>query len=193
MKDISWMVVATPNGSSNSKPLSWIVVSIGVVAVIITFASWFFLSYPISSSVHGHFYQVESSEAQINTTSVDAHMNASLGLGGNKTLVDLQPSIVSNVVSSDISKIERIDNSSNSQVLFSESTLPKIVPVTKEVNGLETAGLASKARIPVVESNSSAVKGNFRIEQTLYEASMNESQIMNLMLFPVIQIAFVVV
>ncbi|CAK8532449.1 unnamed protein product [Lathyrus sativus] len=149
MKDMTWMV-ASPNGSSNSKPLSWVVVSIGVVVVIITFASWFFLSYPISSSVHGHFYGVESSQIQ---------MNASLGLGGNKTLFDLQPSIVSNVVSSDNSKIERIGNNSNSQVLFRESTSPKIVPVTKEVNGLETSGLASKARIPVVGSNSSIVKG----------------------------------
>lgn len=187
---MSWMV-ASPNGSSNSKPLSWIVVSIGVVAVIITFASWFFLSYPISSSVHGHFYGVESSQTQINTTSVDVRVNGSLGLGDNKTLFDLQPSI--DVVSSDNSKTERIDDNGNSQVLFRDSTSPKIAPITTEVNSSETSGLASKVPIPVVGSNSSIVKGNFRIKQNLFEASMNKSQMMNPMMFPVIHIAFVIV
>ncbi|KAK2367201.1 protein YLS7 [Trifolium repens] len=150
MKGMSWRV-ASPKGSSNPKPLYWIVVSIGLVAVFITFASWFFVSYPIGSTVHGYIYGVESSQIsglsvsqKINITSVDLHMNVSLDLVDNKAP----------------SKIEKNDTSLDSHVLFSESASPKIVPVTKEVNGLETSdAVASKASIPVTGTNSSIMRG----------------------------------
>jgi hypothetical protein len=170
MKGMSWRV-ASPKGSSNSKPLYWIVVSIGLVAVFITFASWFFVSYPIGSTVHGYIYGVESSQIsglsvsqKINITSVDLHMNVSLYLVDNKAP----------------SKIEKNDTSLDSHVLFSESASPKIVPVTKEVNGLETSdAVASKSSIPVTGTNSSIMKGNIRFEETTFVVSMIISKIMN--------------
>lgn len=194
--------VASPKGSSNARPISWIVVSFGVVAVFLTFASWFILSNPIGSTFHGYFYGVENSASkasdfsvsQTNTTSVDLHMNANLDLVDNKPLADLQPSIVSSGVSSDNSKIEQTDTNSNSEVPFGESASPKIVPVTKEVNGLETSdAMASKAPIPVSATNSSIMKGNIKIEKISFIALMIISQMMNPMLFLVIQIASSVV
>lgn len=167
MKGVIWRV-ASPNGSSNLKPLSRIIFSIGVVAVFITFASWFFLSYPIGSTVHGYFNGVESSQTsglsvsqKINTTSVDLHKNSSLDLVDNKTVIDLHPSIVSSgVLSDNSSKIEQIDTNSNSQLPLSESALPKIVPVTKEASALETSDSPPKEPIPMASTNSSIMKGN---------------------------------
>ena len=164
---MNWRV-ASPKGSSNPKPISRIIFSVGVVAVFITFASWFFLSYPIGSTVHGNFNGVESSQTsglsvfqKINTTSVDLHTNSSLDLVDNKPLIDLQPSIVSSgVLSDNSSKIEQIDTNSNPQLPLSESASPKIVPVTKDVSGLETSDLASKEPIPMADTNSSIMKGN---------------------------------
>ena len=49
---------------SNNHPraLSSITVSIGLLAVFITVASWIFLSYPIGSVVRSYFYGVENSD-----------------------------------------------------------------------------------------------------------------------------------
>jgi hypothetical protein len=91
-------------------------------------------------------------------------MNASLDLVDNKVP----------------SKIEKNDTNLDSHVLFSESASPKIVPVTKEVNGLETSdAVASKSSIPVTGTNSSIMKGNIRFEETTFVVSMLISKIMN--------------
>ncbi|WJX66677.1 Protein yls7 [Trifolium repens] len=107
MKGMSWRV-ESPKGSSNPKPLYWIVVSIGIVAILITFASWFFVSYPIGSTVHGYIYGVESSQIsgysvsqKIDITSVDLRMNTSFVLLDNKAP----------------SKIEKNDTSLDSHVM----------------------------------------------------------------------------
>lgn len=163
MKGITWGV-STPKSSSHSRPISWIVVSVGVLAVFfLTFASWAIVSYsyPIGSTVHGYFNGVEIESSQnsdlsvssINGTSADRQVNASLDLVDNKAPLDLKPSIVSNEVSSD-SKIEHTDIESNSKVSFGESASPKLPVTIKEVNGLETseAAAASSSQGPAVTS-----------------------------------------
>lgn len=127
--------------SSNPKPLSWIVVSVGVIAVLLTFASLIIVSYPIGSTLHGYFYSVESSE-----TSSELHLNASLDLEDRKEPLDLQNSVVSSDVSSD-RKVEK-------------SKLEE--QVTKELNGLETSdALVSSPHEQVTSFENSSLSAHF--------------------------------
>lgn len=44
------------------RPISWIAVSVGGLAMFLIFGSWFLLSYPIGSIMRGYFYSVNSSK-----------------------------------------------------------------------------------------------------------------------------------
>ncbi|KAJ1431353.1 PMR5 N-terminal domain [Sesbania bispinosa] len=154
MKGMTWGLTSkgSPKVSSHPRPLSWIVVSVGVLAVFLTLASWIIVSYPIGSTVHGYFHGAESSKnsdlslSPINGNFADLRADASLDLVDNKAPPDLQPSKVSSSVSSDSKTlnqvVEHTDTETNSQAPLSESASPKFT-VTKEVNGLETSHAAA--------------------------------------------------
>ncbi|KAL2325195.1 hypothetical protein Fmac_024253 [Flemingia macrophylla] len=128
----------SPIVSSHPRPLSWIVVLVGGLAVFLIYASWVLVSSPIGTTVQGYFYSVGTSEkldlpvSPANEASVDSHLNKSLDPADTKSPSDQQPSTVSTEVPSD-NRIEQTDTTSNSQVDSSESTLANL-PTTKEVN-----------------------------------------------------------
>ncbi|QHO55469.1 hypothetical protein HN51_010382 [Arachis hypogaea] len=160
MKGMAWST--TSKGSSiipsNRKPISWIAVSVGVLAVFLIYASWGLVSYPIGSTVHSHFYGVDNtakvdvSVPSKNENSKDAQLNRSSDLVDNKQSLDLDSPTVSSdqssgdspTVSSDQSSgssIEQADSNSNSQAGLSEQTSEQS-PVNKEVNEIESTDRA---------------------------------------------------
>ena len=138
---MAWTALkGSPRASSHPRPLSWIVVIVGALAVFLFCASWVLVSSPIGSRVQGYFYSVSSSEkldlpvSPLNEYSIDdGHLNTSLDHANDKPPSEnLQSSSISNEVSND-SKIEQTNAKTNSQVDLSEST-PVNHPMTKEVN-----------------------------------------------------------
>lgn len=129
--------------SSHPRPLSWIVVVVGALAVFLFYASWVLLSSPVGSTVQGYFYGVGSSEklgfsvSQLNEAAVDPHLSKSSDLVDNKPSFDPK-STTTSTDRSDDGVVEKTDATSNSQVDSSEPASVK-VPVTKEVNGAETS------------------------------------------------------
>lgn len=139
MNDMAWTSLkGSPRLSSHPRPLSWIVVLVGALAVFLIYASWVLVSSPVGATVQGYFYSVGSSEkldlpvSPANEASVDSHLNKSLDLVDNKSPSNQQPSTLSTEVSSD-NKVEQTDTKSNSQVDSSESISANL-PLTKEVN-----------------------------------------------------------
>ncbi|MED6145819.1 Protein yls7 [Stylosanthes scabra] len=132
MKGMAWSTTSkgSPIMSSNRKSISWIAVSVGVLAVFLIYASWGLVSYPLGSAVHSHFYGVDStakigvSEPSKNEDSNDAQPSS-----------DLDSPTVSSDQSSD-SRIEQTDTNSNSQEGSSEPTSEQS-SVNKEVNEIE--------------------------------------------------------
>lgn len=163
MRDMTWgaALKGSPKVYSHSRPISWIVVSVGVLAVFfLTFACWTMVSYPIGSTLHGYFYGSESSEnsyisvSLINETSTDLTANVSLDLAASKASPDLQPSKVSNGVSND-SEIDHTHTESRSQVPYSETASP-IIPESKEVDALVNSVVAtSNSQDPVTSFGNS--------------------------------------
>ncbi|XP_028756451.1 protein YLS7 [Neltuma alba] len=97
--------------SSHPRSLSWIVVSMGGLAVFLILASWVLISYPIGSTVHKYFYGVESVEkfdlpvSLINSTFTNVNLNESLDLVHNNASPDLQsPTVSSSYVSTDTNR-----------------------------------------------------------------------------------------
>ncbi|XP_020205871.1 protein YLS7 [Cajanus cajan] len=139
MNDMAWTSLkGSPRLSSHPRPLSWIVVLVGALAVFLIYASWVLVSSPVGATVQGYFYSVGSSEkldlpvSPANEASVDSHLNKSLDLVDNKSPSNQQPSTLATEVSSD-NKVEQTDAKSNSQVDSSESISANL-PLTKEVN-----------------------------------------------------------
>ncbi|MED6144165.1 Protein yls7 [Stylosanthes scabra] len=132
MKGMAWSTTSkgSPIMSSNRKSISWIAVSVGVLAVFLIYASWGLVSYPLGSAVHSHFYGVDStanigvSESSKNEDSKDAQPSS-----------DLDSPTVSSDQSSD-SRIEQTDTNSNSQEGSSEPTSEQS-QVNKEGNEIE--------------------------------------------------------
>ncbi|KAK7344069.1 hypothetical protein VNO77_13311 [Canavalia gladiata] len=204
MKDMNWTTSkGSPRMSSHPRPLSWIVVLVGALAVFLIYASWVLVSSPIGATVHGYFYSVGSSErldlpvSPVNEAPIDDHSNKSLDLVDNKPSSDSQSSTVSSEVSS-VSKAARTDTTSNSQVDSSESTSANL-PLTKDVNAdavgsqesVTSSGdsadsslptqansqidLTPSATIPVAGTDSSNVTGNIIMEGPTSMAFINQS------------------
>ncbi|KAJ7970062.1 Trichome birefringence-like protein [Quillaja saponaria] len=82
---MSW---ALPKGSNGMalypRPLSWIVVSVGGLAIFLIFASCILVSFPIGSTLRGYFYGVDSSGmldlsiSPVNQAAFDLHFNKSI-------------------------------------------------------------------------------------------------------------------
>ncbi|KAJ1379493.1 PMR5 N-terminal domain [Sesbania bispinosa] len=138
MNDMTWTTPkGSPRMSSHPRPLSWIVASVGALAVFLIYASWVLISSPIGATVHGYFYGLGSSEkldlsvSPIHEASIDPHMNKSLDLADNKPPLDPQSSTVSSDLSND-SKTEQTDTTTNSQVDSRESTSDQEVSNSQE-------------------------------------------------------------
>ncbi|XP_028796451.1 protein trichome birefringence-like 18 [Neltuma alba] len=176
--------------SSHPRPLSWIVISVGLLALFLIVASSILVSYPIGAAVRGYFYGVNSSENLDSTDSssmrnaIDVHLNNSSDPVDRKALPDLHSPTNLASPSSD-STVERMDTKSDSQVRFNESTSTKF-PKTEEVKSPET----SDAQSPVITSdnspdvvnsglpiqyNSSNVMGNATVNEPVSMVSMNKS------------------
>ncbi|ESW15891.1 hypothetical protein PHAVU_007G111400 [Phaseolus vulgaris] len=129
----------SPRASSHPRPLSWIAVVVGALAVFLFCASWVLVSSPIGATVQGYFYSVGSSEkldlpvSSGNEYSIDdGHLNTSLDQVNNKSPSEnLQSSSISNEVSNDSEK-EQTNTETNSQSDLTEST-PVNLPMTEEV------------------------------------------------------------
>ncbi|WVY98642.1 hypothetical protein V8G54_030793 [Vigna mungo] len=137
MNDMAWTALkGSPRAFSHPRPLSWIVVIVGALAVFLFCASWVLVSSPIGSRVQGYFYSVSSSEkldlpvSPLNEYSIDdGHWNTSLDHVNDKPPSEnLQSSSISNEVSND-SKIDQTNTKGNTQVDLGQST-----PMNKEVN-----------------------------------------------------------
>ncbi|XP_019439006.1 PREDICTED: protein YLS7-like [Lupinus angustifolius] len=129
---------------SHPRPISWIVVSVGGLAVFLIYASLVLVSSTIGATFHDFLYGVGSSGkldgsvvSSINKDTIDAILNKSLGLVDDKPSSDPQSSAVSAGVSSD-SKVEPTDAKSSSQVELSGSSLVNSL-ITKEGSGIETS------------------------------------------------------
>lgn len=138
---MAWTALkGSPRAFSHPRPLSWIVVIVGALAVFLFCASWVLVSSPIGSRVQGYFYSVSSSEkldlpvSPLNEYSIDdGHWNTSLDHVNDKPPSEnLQSSSISNEVSND-SKIDQTNTKANSQVDLGQST-PMNLPMNKEVN-----------------------------------------------------------
>lgn len=161
------MTWASPKGSprmsSQPRPLSWIVLSVGLLALFLFFASSVLVSYPIGATVRGYFYGVDSSKkvdlsiSPINETTTDVHLDKSLDLVDGKVLPDQQSPMNSTSQSSD-SSIKPIDVKSDSEEPLNESTSPKF-PKSVEKNGLETsdAGASNAQSPPILSGNNQDV------------------------------------
>ncbi|CAL0316685.1 unnamed protein product [Lupinus luteus] len=133
---------------SHPRPISWIVVSVGGLAVFLIYASLVLLSSTIGATVHDFLYGVGSSGkldgsvvSSINKDNIDAILNKSLGLVDDKLSSDPQSSTVSAAVSSD-SKVEPTDAKSSSQVELSGSSSVNSL-ITKVGSGIETSDAAA--------------------------------------------------
>ncbi|KAK7268953.1 hypothetical protein RIF29_21664 [Crotalaria pallida] len=172
MKGMGW---GAPKGSprmssiSNPRPLSWIVVSVGALAVFLIYASFVLVSSPFGATVHDLFYGVGGSGeldtalvSSINKDTIVANLNKSIDLVGDKPSSDPQSSTVSSGVSSD-NRIEGTDIKSNSEVELSE---PESVnaQVTKEGSGVGTSdATASNPQESVTSSENSKETGHSRL------------------------------
>ncbi|KAI9076698.1 hypothetical protein K1719_041338 [Acacia pycnantha] len=155
------------NFSSHPKPLSWIVISVGLLALFLLFASSVLVSYPIGAAVRGYFYGVNSSENLDSSDSSSVKTDIDVRLGNTSDLVDSKalPDLHSptNLASlSNDSTVERMDTKSGSQVPFNESTSTKF-PKTEQVKGPETS------------DTQSPVMGNATINEPVSVVSMNKS------------------
>ncbi|KAK4280475.1 hypothetical protein QN277_012098 [Acacia crassicarpa] len=160
----------SPRMSSNfshPKPLSWIVISVGLLALFLLFASSVLVSYPIGAAVRGYFYGVNSSENLDSSDSssvkndIDVRLDNTSELVDRKALPDLHSPTNLATLSND-STVERIDTKSDSQVPFNESTSTKF-PKTEQVKGPETS------------DTQSPVTGNATIDEPVSVVSMNKS------------------
>nr|KYP74618.1 hypothetical protein KK1_007305 [Cajanus cajan] len=155
MNDMAWTSLkGSPRLSSHPRPLSWIVVLVGALAVFLIYASWVLVSSPVGATVQGYFYSVGSSEkldlpvSPANEASVDSHLNKSLDLVDNKSPSNQQPSTLATEVSSD-NKVEQTDAKSNSQVDSSTNSStktdnirmeePTSVPLINQTSAVSTA------------------------------------------------------
>ncbi|TKY51957.1 YLS7 protein [Spatholobus suberectus] len=184
MNDMTWTTLkGSPRMSPHRRPLSWIVVLVGALAVFLIYASSVLVSSPIGATVQGYFYSVGSSEkldlpvSSVNEASIDGHLNKSLDLVDNKSSSDLQSSTISPEVSSD-SKIEQTDTTSNSQVDLSESTSMNL-PTTKEVVNSDTA-VSNSGEAVTLFGNSSDVANSSLPTQENSRLDLNSSATMPL-------------
>lgn len=169
--------LGSPRMSYHPRPLSWIVVLVGALAIFLIYASFVLVSSPIGAHVHGYFYGIDGSEKlDVSVSSVDAgSVDKSLDVDGKKPSFDQQ-----------------IDASSNSRVDDSKSSFVKL-PVKEDVNetsgnSLDAAntrlpaqtnsqvGSASSATIPVeVGTDASNLTGSVRSEESASTVSINQS------------------
>ncbi|CAK8572150.1 unnamed protein product [Lathyrus sativus] len=169
--------LGSPRMSYHPRPLSWIVVLVGALAVFLIYASFVLVSSPIGAHVHGYFYGIGSSEKlDVSVANVnDASVDKSLDIDGKKPSFDRQT-----------------DATSNSQIDNSESSFAKL-PKKEDVN--ETPGNsldAANTRLPAqtnsqVDSASSAtipveggtgasnLTGSVRSEEPPSTVSINQS------------------
>lgn len=123
----------SPKMSYHPRPLSWIVVLVGALAIFLIYASFVLVSSPIGATFHGYFYGIGSSEkldvsgSPINVASID-----------NKPSLDSQ----SSTGTSD-SNIEKIDTTSNSEVDNSKSSSVEL-PTSEDVNKTSDVKLPPK-------------------------------------------------
>lgn len=108
--------------SYHPRPLSWIVVLVGALAIFLVYASFVLVSSPIASTFHGYFYgignseKLDSSDTPINE---DSNLNNSSDLADNKPSFDPQSSTVS--TETIYSAIGQTDTTSDSQRDSSDS------------------------------------------------------------------------
>lgn len=123
----------SPKMSYHPRPLSWIVVLVGALAIFLIYASFVLVSSPIGATFHGYFYGIGSSEkldvsgSPINVASID-----------NKPSLDSQ----SSTGTSD-SNIEKTDTTSNSEVDNSKSSSVEL-PMSEDVNKTSDVKLPPK-------------------------------------------------
>lgn len=120
----------TPKGSPamsyHPRPLSWIVVLVGALAIFLIYASFVLVSSPIGATFHGYFYGIGSSEkleSSVTTVNEGSILNNSSDLADNKPSFDPQSSTVSTGTSD--SAIGQTDTRSDSQKDLSESNSAK--------------------------------------------------------------------
>ncbi|KAI9112119.1 hypothetical protein K1719_017015 [Acacia pycnantha] len=189
--------------SSHPRSLSWIVVSLGGLAVFLILASWVLVSPPIGSYLYG----VDSVEkfglpvSPINNSFTNVNSNETLDLVHNNVSSDLQSPTVSSSYLPINTNREHNHALANSSVTFHESTSPKS-PKTKEINGLENSAAAANPQaldVPLVSredavntslsihsntsspadsgNNSPDVTSNIRINEHASVDLINESRI----------------
>ncbi|OIW07239.1 hypothetical protein TanjilG_08354 [Lupinus angustifolius] len=150
MKYMNWSArKGSPRmSSSHPRPLSWIVVSVGGLAVFLIYASFVLLSSSIGATVQDLFYVVGTSGklngsvvSSINKDIIDAKVNKSLELVDDKPSSDPQSRTVSSGVSSD-SSIEQTDTKSSSQVELGGSSSVNS-QITQDGSGIETSDAAA--------------------------------------------------
>lgn len=174
----------SPRMSSHyPRPLSWIVISVGLLALFLIFASSLLVSYPIGATVRGYFYGVNSYEnlgphdsSPLKNDVIDVHLDNSPDLVDRKSLPDLDKATNLDAPSSD----------SNEKTLPFSDSVSIEVPKSEEVKVPETSDaqsnvITSDGKPDVVNSgllnqyNSSDVKGNATIDESVPVVSMNSS------------------
>ncbi|KAL5068429.1 hypothetical protein RYX36_019316 [Vicia faba] len=135
--------LGSPRMSYHPRPLSWIVILVGALAIFLIYASFVLVSSPIGAHVQGYFYGIGSSEkldvsvASINDGSVDK----SLDIDGKKPSFDQQ-----------------IDGSSNTRVADSNSSFATIpVGVGTDASNLTGSVRSEEPPSTVSINQSSAV------------------------------------
>jgi len=175
----------SPKMSYHPRPLSWIVVLVGALAIFLIYASFVLVSSPIGATFHGYFYGIGSSEkldvsgSPINDASID-----------NKPSLDSQSSTGtsdSNIEKTDTASNSQIDNSTSSSmnpppsedVSETPSVKPPPKPTTSFGDGVDKANTSlpaqansqidstSSVTVPAeAGAGSSNLTGGIRTEET---------------------------
>ncbi|XP_057759003.1 protein YLS7 [Arachis stenosperma] len=171
MKAMTWdNPKSSPNESPSPRPLSWIVVFLGVLALFLICASGILASYPVGSTVRQYFYGIDRSRFYdisvfpVHESSTDVSSNGSLDL------VDNEPS------SSD-RKVAKTATELNSQELSSESASSEYTETSTDKvdsNLHAQSDLTSNSPLPVAGTISSNVTVNVTIEAPTSAALMND-------------------
>ncbi|KAI4347451.1 hypothetical protein L6164_008264 [Bauhinia variegata] len=110
----------SPRMSSRPRSISWIVVSVGGLALFLILASLVLVSSPIGATVQGYFYGVDSTQRldvsipSTKETTVDVHLNKTLDQVDNGVSSNLQSPMASSGLSSN-NNIKGTDAKSNLQ------------------------------------------------------------------------------
>ncbi|XLT45607.1 hypothetical protein HN873_038211, partial [Arachis hypogaea] len=160
---------SSPNESPSPRPLSWIVVFLGVLALFLICASGILASYPVGSTVRQYFYGIDRSRFY-DISVFPVHESST--------------DVSSNEPSSSDRKVAKTVIELNSQELSSESASSEYTETSTDKvdsNLHAQSDLTSNLPLPVAGTISSNVTVNVTIEappdsvSTAVPASSNES------------------